>query len=148
MRLALASDHAGYALKEDLRAHLEDRGVHVVHLGPDAPERCDYPDYAVRVARAVAAGEVEVGLLVCGTGVGMAMTANKVPGVRAAVVSDTFSARATRQHNDANVLCLGQRVVGAGLARDIVDVFLDAAFEGGRHAGRVAKMMAVEAPHS
>jgi ribose 5-phosphate isomerase B len=148
MRIAIASDHAGFRLKEDLRAHLAERGMRVVHLGPDAAERCDYPDFAARVARSVAAGEATLGLLVCGTGVGMSMTANKVAGVRAACVSDTFSARATRQHNDANVLCLGERVVGAGLARDIVDAFLDASFEGGRHAARVAKITAVESARS
>jgi len=144
MTIFVASDHAGFHLRQSLVQHLRSRGVAVEDLGPVAPERCDYPDYAAVVARRVAAGE-GLGLLVCGTGVGMAMAANKLAGVRAAVVSDTFSARATRAHNDCNVLCVGERVVGAGLAADIVDAWLDAEFEGGRHAGRVAKIHALEA---
>lgn len=144
LRIATGSDHAGFALKQALLQHLQDRGVAVTDLGTHAAERCDYPDYGAKVARAVASGQADLGLLVCGTGVGMAIAANKVAGVRAAVVSDTFSARATRQHNNANVLCLGERVVGVGLARDLVDAFLDADFEGGRHADRVAKITALE----
>ena len=143
MRIAIGSDHAGFQLKTTLRQHLEARGHTPVDLGVRAPERCDYPDYAAAVGRAVAGGEAALGVLVCGTGVGMAMAANKIPGVRAAVVSDTFSARATRQHNDCNVLCMGERVVGAGLAQDILDAWLDAGFEGGRHAARVAKLDAL-----
>lgn len=140
-RLAVGSDHAGFQLKQALLTHLRARGHQVTDLGVDAPERCDYPDYAARVAGAVAAGDADLGVLCCGTGIGMAMAANKVHGIRAAVVSDTFSAHATREHNDANVLCVGERVVGVGLAIDIVDAFVDTEFEGGRHAARVAKIM-------
>jgi ribose 5-phosphate isomerase B len=113
-------------------------------VGTHEAASTDYPDWAAPVARAVAAGQAEFGLLVCGTGQGMAMAANRVPGVRAAVVADTFSARATRAHNDANVLCLGQRIVGTGVAEDILDAFLATPYEGGRHAARVAKLSALE----
>ena len=145
MKIFAASDHAGFALREALVSHLRQAGHAVDDLGPPRPERCDYPDYAAKVARRVAAGS-GLGLLVCGTGVGMSMAANKVAGVRAAVVSDVFSADATRAHNNANVICLGQRVVGVGLAIAIVDAFLDADFEGGRHAARVAKIHGLETP--
>lgn len=144
MRIATGSDHAGLTLKRALATRLRDLGHEVDDLGTHTGDSCDYPDYAVAVGRAVASGAAEWGLLVCGTGVGMCIAANKVAGVRAAVVSDTFSAHATRQHNDANVLCLGERVVGTGLAIDIVDAWLGARFEGGRHAGRVAKITALE----
>ncbi len=139
----IASDHAGFHLRRALVDHLRQNGHTVVDLGPETPARCDYPDFAARVAARVVEGQA-LGVLVCGTGVGMAMAANKVHGIRAAVVSDTFSARATRQHNDANVLCLGERVVGEGLACDLVDAFLGASFEGGRHADRIAKIHALE----
>lgn len=144
LTIATASDHAGFELRNALEEHLRAKGITVVSMGTAVKERCDYPDYGAKVARAVAAREVDLGLLVCGTGVGMSMAANKVHGVRAAVVSDSFSARATRAHNDCNVLCLGERVVGVGLAQDIVDAFLSASFEGGRHQGRVQKMMDLE----
>ena len=140
MKIITGSDHGGLSLKRVLIERMRGQGHDVVDVGTDSSASCDYPDYAVLVARAVAAGEAEFGLLVCGTGQGMAMSANRVPGVRAAVVSDTFSAHATREHNDANVLCLGERVVGPGLAGEILDTFLGASFEGGRHAGRVAKL--------
>jgi len=143
MTVFAASDHAGFRLRQALVEHLRARGVEVVDLGPVAPERCDYPDFAAQVARRVAAGE-GLGLLICGTGVGMSMAANKIAGIRAAVVSDVFSAQGTRAHNDCNVLCMGERVVGVGLASSIVDAWLDAEFEGGRHAGRVAKIHALE----
>lgn len=142
--ILIASDHAGYDLKHHLIAHLRGQGLDVTDLGPVEKARCDYPDYAAKVAHAVAGQSVTLGILCCGTGIGMAMSANKVRGVRAAVCSDTFSAHATREHNDANVLCLGERVVGPGLAADIVDAFLSATFEGGRHANRVQKMMDLE----
>jgi ribose 5-phosphate isomerase B len=144
MRIATGSDHAGLGLKAVLAAHLRALGHEVEDLGTHDGASCDYPDFAAAVGRAVVAGRADWGLLVCGTGVGMAIAANKIAGVRAAVVSDTFSARATRRHNDANVLCLGERVVGAGLAQDIVDAWLQGQFEGGRHAGRVAKITALE----
>lgn len=140
MKIITGSDHGGLSLKRVLIERMRGQGHEVGDVGTDSSASCDYPDYAVLVARAVAAGEAEFGLLVCGTGQGMAMSANRVPGVRAAVVSDTFTAHATREHNDANVLCLGERVVGPGLAGEILDTFLGASFEGGRHAGRVAKL--------
>ncbi len=144
MNIIAGSDHAGLSLRVALVERLRKQGFHVDDVGPNEASSVDYPDYAVKVGRAVAAGSATFGLLVCGTGQGMAMTANRIPGVRAAVLSDTFSARATRQHNDANVLCLGERVVGVGLAGDIVDAFISTDFEGGRHSGRVAKMMAAK----
>ena len=144
MRFAVGSDHAGLNLKASLVSHLRANGHEVEDLGTHTTASCDYPDFAVAVGRAVAGGSAELGLLVCGTGVGMAITANKVAGVRAAVVSDTFSAHASREHNDANVLCLGERVVGAGLARDILDAWVGASFEGGRHQGRVDKIRALD----
>ncbi|MES2638265.1 MAG: ribose 5-phosphate isomerase B [Myxococcota bacterium] len=142
MRIVIGSDHAGLVLKDHLAARLRDQGHEVEDVGTNTSASCDYPDLANALGRVLTSGGVERGILVCGTGQGMAMTANRIPGVRAAVVADTFSARATRAHNDANVLCLGQRVVGSGLAEDIVDAFLTTPFEGGRHAGRVEKMMA------
>jgi ribose 5-phosphate isomerase B len=144
MRIVAGSDHAGLALKTHLVERLRGQGQEVEDLGTFGSASVDYPDFALAVARAVADGRADRGLLVCGTGQGVAMTANRVAGVRAAVVADTFSAKATRAHNDANVLCLGQRVVGPGLAEDIVDLFLATPFEGGRHAGRVEKMMALD----
>ncbi len=144
MRFVAGSDHAGLSLKQILVAHLRANGIEVEDLGTHEAASTDYPDWAAPVARAVAAGQADFGLLVCGTGQGMAMAANRVPGVRAAVVADTFSARATRAHNDANVLCLGQRIVGTGVAEDILDAFLATPYEGGRHAARVAKLSALE----
>ena len=127
MKLVCGSDHAGLRLKEELKKHLEEKGITVNDVGTHSNESCDYPDYAVQVANAVARHEADFGLLVCGTGIGMAITANKIAGIRAASVSDTFSAHASREHNDANVLCIGERVVGPGLAWDIVTAWLDAA---------------------
>ena len=144
MKLVCGSDHAGLRLKEELKKHLEEKGITVHDVGTHSNESVDYPDYATQVARAVANHEADLGLLVCGTGIGMAITANKIAGVRAASVSDTFSAHASREHNDANVLCIGERVVGIGLAKDILDAFLGAQFQGGRHAGRVAKINALD----
>ncbi len=135
----VANDHAGLQLKAEVAQYLSSAGHTVIDLGTNSPASTDYPDYAKALADRVAAEPGAFGVLVCGTGQGMAMAANRVHGVRAAVCSDTFSARATRQHNNANVLCLGQRVVGVGLALDIVNVFATTAFEGGRHAARIAK---------
>ena len=140
MKIVVGSDHAGLELKNVLAEHLRKKGHDVADLGTDGTASVDYPDYAKLVAERVARGEAERGLLVCGTGQGMAMTANKVPGVRAGCVSDTFSARMIVLHNDAQVLCLGQRVVGVGLATEIVDAWVGARFEGGRHAARVSKI--------
>ena len=144
LTLGIASDHAGFLLRKALIAHLESNDIRVQDFGPTEPTRCDYPDFAHRVCEAVQEGTVQMGVLVCGTGIGMSITANKHVGIRAAVVSDVFSARATKQHNDANILCLGERVVGVGLAQDIVDAWLIATFEGGRHQGRIDKMMSWE----
>lgn len=143
-RIAMGSDHAGFHLKEELRLWLEERGLDVTDLGVHDTERVDYPRVARRLAAAVAGGEADGGILVCGSGVGMCITANKVDGVRAVVCSEPYSARMSRAHNDANVLALGARVVGSDLARDIVDAWLDADFEGGRHGGRVDLISAVE----
>lgn len=144
MRFAIGCDHAGLVLKRLLAERLVELGHEVTDLGTDGPASCDYADFAAAVGRAVASGQADQGLLVCGTGIGMAIAANKIAGVRAAVLSDTFSARSTRQHNDANVLCMGERVVGPGLALDILDAWLAARFEGGRHQRRIDKISALE----
>lgn len=138
--LVVASDHAGHALKTEIAAALREQGWTVEDLGTHDAASCDYPDYAHLLAEAVVAGRHPLGVLVCGSGVGMGIAANRHRGVRAAVCSDPYSARMSREHNDANVLCLGARVVGAGLAQEIVAAFLAARFEGGRHARRVEKL--------
>jgi ribose 5-phosphate isomerase B len=138
--LGIASDHAGLELKRILVAELEKRGIAVREFGTTTSDSCDYPDFAHAVGRAIKDGEIEHAILVCGTGVGMSIAANRHPAVRAVVCSEPLSARMSRQHNDANVLCLGARVVGIGTAIDIMDAFLGATFEGGRHATRVAKI--------
>lgn len=140
MKIAVGSDHAGYVLKESLKTVLLERGLEVVDVGTDGTASVDYPDFAFEVGHRVSSGEVGLGLLVCGSGIGMSIAANKVPGVRAAVCGDGFSARLARQHNDANVLCLGARITGPDLLVDILASFLDARFEGGRHARRVGKI--------
>lgn len=137
IKIAIGSDHGGFEYKASIIKALQVKGYDVVDMGTYSPESCDYPIIAKKVARAVAKGDFEKGILVCGTGIGMSMAANKVKGIRAAVCGDTFSARATRAHNNANILCLGQRVVGEGLALDIVDIWLTTKFEGGRHERRV-----------
>lgn len=144
MRIAAGSDHAGLSLKRALVDRLRSQGHEVEDVGTLDTSSCDFPDFAIAVSRAVRDGRAEAGLLVCGTGQGMAMTANRVAGIRAAVVADTFTAHATRQHNDANVLCIGERVVGPGLAADIADLFFSTAFEGGRHQRRIDKVMALD----
>jgi len=143
-KVYLGSDHGGFELKNALAAHLREQGWETEDLGCYSAESCDYPDFAAAVGRAVAANEGTLGLLVCGTGIGMSLAANKIPGVRAAVCGDVYSAKMTRRHNDANVLCLGARVTGPGLAAEIADAFFSSPFEGGRHARRVAKIMALE----
>jgi ribose 5-phosphate isomerase B len=141
MRVAFGSDHAGFSLKEFLKGELEQRGHHVSDVGTtDAELGVDYPDFGAAVGRAVAAGDVELGVCTCGTGNGIAMAANKIPGIRAAVVHDVTTAALARQHNHANVVCLGSRVVGAAVAVDAVLAFLAAAEEGGRHQERVEKL--------
>ncbi len=140
MRIAVGSDHAGFHLKERLAAHLRDRGHDVVDCGTHSDDRVDYPDFGAAVGRAVRDGEADGGLCVCGSGIGIAMAANKIDGVRAATVHDATSARLTKQHNDANVICIGERLTGPEVATDCVDAWLDATFEGARHSGRVAKL--------
>ena len=140
MRIALGADHGGVELKDSLVKRLEAAGHEVSDLGTHGSDSVDYPDYGRAVAEAVAGGDADRGILVCGTGQGMAMTANKVSGIRASVVSDVFSARMIVEHNNAQVVSIGARVVGPSLAEMIVDAFLSASFEGGRHARRVAKI--------
>ena len=142
--LAIGSDHGGYELKQAVMKHLAERGVEYRDYGTYTPESCDYPDYGAAVGRAVASGECERGIVICGTGIGISMAANKIDGVRCALCGDCFSAEMARAHNDANVLALGARTLGEGLALKIVDTFLDGEFQGGRHARRVAKIMALE----
>ena len=142
--IVIASDHGGYALKQELMEHLRSRGVAFEDIGTYSTESCDYPDYAVPAARGVAEGRWEKGILVCGTGIGMSLAANKVPGIRCALCSDCFSAEMCRAHNDANMLALGGRVTGPELAMRIVDIFLSTEFLGGRHARRIAKVMELE----
>ena len=136
-KIVMGSDHAGYNLKLKVKAHLEARGIEVLDVGTDSPESCNYTVFAHAVCEAVTSGTAPLGILVCGTGIGMSMAANKHSGIRAACCENTFSARMTRMHNDANVLCLGERVVGFGLACDMADLFIDTPFEGGRHQARV-----------
>lgn len=136
-RIALSSDHAAIDLRQTIAAHIAAQGWEVVDIGPTTPESTHYPKHGVAAARLVASGDCRFGIILCGTGQGIMMAANKVKGIRCGVCSDTFSARMIRQHNDANMLSLGVRVLGEGLALDIVDAFLSADFEGGRHATRV-----------
>lgn len=145
MRIVIGADHGGFHLKAALVKELEAAGHQVTDAGAHSPDPVDYPDVAFAVAKKVAEGEFPRGILVCGTGVGMSISANKVRGVRAAVVSDTFSAKMTRAHNDANILCLGERVVGVGLAGELVKAFLSTEFEGGRHEKRVDKIRQLDA---
>lgn len=143
--IAVAADHAAVALKAELVAELGRLGHEALDLGPFDTTSVDYPDYATKVTGAVTSGQATLGVLLCGTGLGMAITANKVHGIRAALCRTEFEARLSRQHNDANVLCLGARVTGGGLALEILKAFLSASFEGGRHAARVEKIRQVEA---
>lgn len=140
MRLAFAADHAGADLKTTLAEHARAAGHEIVDLGTHGPESVDYPDFGQRCAATVAGGEVERGIVVCGTGIGIAIAANRVPGARCAVVHDVTTARLARSHNDANLLAIGARVVGAQVAVDCLMAFLDTTFEGGRHQRRVAKL--------
>ena len=146
MRVAVGSDHAGYHLREEIIAVLKQEGHDVVDYGTHSTESVDYPDIALGVARAVAGGEADRGVLVCGTGIGTSIVANKVPKVRAALCHDTFSARMTREHNDSNVLCLGARVIGPSLALDILRAWLGGIFDSeGRHGRRVERIAQIEA---
>ena len=143
--IAIGSDHGGYALKQVIISHLADRGIEFRDFGTYSEESCDYPEYGEAVGRAVASGECELGIAVCGTGIGISIAANKVHGARAAACSDCFTAEMCRRHNDANVLALGGRVIGPGLALKIVDIFLSTGFDGGRHARRLGKLAEIEA---
>lgn len=139
--IAIGSDHGGYELKKELIGYFEKNGLQYKDFGTDGPDAVDYPDIAKPVCKAIIAGEADKGILICGTGIGISMTANKIQGIRAALVHDVFSAEATRLHNDANVLCMGGRVVGGGLAIKITDTFLNTNFSGDdRHARRISKI--------
>ncbi|KTA60522.1 ribose 5-phosphate isomerase [Listeria monocytogenes] len=143
-KVAIASDHGGIELRKSIISYLESVGISYEEFGPEAPESVDYPGLAITVSEKVVNQEVDRGILVCGTGIGMSIAANKVKGIRCALVGDTFSAHATREHNDTNVLALGARVIGPGLAEDIVKIWLETAYEGGRHANRVGQITAYE----
>jgi len=142
--IALGSDHAGFDLKREIMAYLEEEGLEYKDFGTLSKDSCDYPDYGEAAARAVVSGECDKGILVCGTGIGISMAANKVRGIRCANCSDCFSAEMARLHNNANMLAFGARVVGGGLALKMVEIFLNTEFEGGRHARRVGKIMDIE----
>ncbi len=144
MKIAIGSDHGGYHLKETIKKYLLDNNYEIEDFGTHCTESVDYPDFALPVAEAVADGQFDRGILICGTGQGISIAANKVKGIRAAVVSETFSARMSRLHNNANILALGGRVIGPDLALEIVDVWLKTSFEGGRHERRVNKIGDIE----
>jgi ribose 5-phosphate isomerase B len=144
MKVAIGCDHGGLHLKEDIKSLLADGGYEVTDFGTNSTDSVDYPDIAVPVANAVANGEFDRGILICGTGIGIGIAANKVKGIRAALCHDTFSAHASREHNNANILTMGERIIGPGLARDIVKIWLTTEFEGGRHERRVAKIADIE----
>ena len=144
MKIAIGCDHGGFALKQEVKGYLEKNGYEYQDFGTFTEESCDYPDIAIDVAEHVSSGEFDRGILICGTGIGIGIAANKVKGIRAALCHDTFSAHASREHNDANVLTMGQRVIGPGLALEIVDIWLKTEFEGGRHERRVGKIKAYE----
>ncbi len=136
----IATDHAGYALKAHIKEFVSSLGHEIIDLGPDSADRVDYSDFAKKCAYAVLEDKGSFGILVCGTGIGISIAANKVPGIRAALCHDHYTAKLTRQHNDANILCFGERVVGKGVMEDMIEVFANTEFEGGRHAGRVDKI--------
>jgi ribose 5-phosphate isomerase B len=144
MRIAVGADHAGFAAKEEVKRWLQDWGHEVDDVGTHGSEPVDYPAYAARVASRVASGSDALGVLVCGSGIGVCIAANKVPGIRAAYATDTYSAKVSRAHNDANVLCLGARVTGPELMKDLVAAFLAASFEGGRHQRRIEQIEMIE----
>lgn len=144
MKIAIACDHGGLNLKREIIKHLTENGYEPVDFGTNAFDSCDYPDYAYPAAEAVAKGECERGIVVCSTGIGVSIVANKVPGIRCAHCHDAYCAEFTRRHNDANMLALGEKVVGVGYALEIVDIFLKTQFEGGRHARRVDKITQIE----
>lgn len=142
--IAIGADHGGVNLKEIIKKFLEKKGIEYKDFGTNSTDSCDYPDYAKKVCDSIVSGECERGILVCGTGIGMSIAANKIKGIRAAHVTDTYSAAKTREHNNANVICLGERITGCDLALEIVNAYLEAEFMGGRHQTRVDKIMALE----
>ncbi|MFP3126429.1 ribose 5-phosphate isomerase B [Ectobacillus funiculus] len=145
MKVAIASDHGGMNIRKEIISLMEEMNIEYVDFGCEYNASVDYPDYAISVAEKVARGEVNRGILICGTGIGMSIAANKVTGIRCALVHDTFSAKATREHNNTNILAMGERVIGPGLARDIAKIWLTTPFEGGRHENRVNKITVYEA---
>lgn len=144
MKVAIASDHGGIHIREEIKGLMTEMGIEFEDFGCDCETSVDYPDYALPVAEKVANGEFDRGILVCGTGIGMSIAANKVKGIRCALVHDTFSAKATREHNDSNMLAMGERVIGPGLAREIAKIWLTTDYEGGRHENRVGKIKSYE----
>lgn len=144
MKIAMGNDHSAVEMKKEIKSYIEEKGYQVIDFGTDRAESCDYPIYGEKVGRAVVSGEADLGILICGTGVGISLAANKVKGVRACVCSEPFSAKLSRQHNNTNILAFGARVVGVELAKMIVDEWLAAEFEGGRHQRRVDMLMAIE----
>lgn len=144
MKIAIGSDHGGFKLKNEIVKHLQAKGIEYNDFGTLTEQSCDYPEFALKVAEEVANKNYDLGILVCGTGIGISIAANKVPGIRAAVCGDTFSAHACREHNNANILALGERVTGVGLAIDIVDTFINSNFEGDRHQRRIDKISEIE----
>jgi ribose 5-phosphate isomerase B len=144
MKVAIASDHGGVNIREEMKHLMEEMGIEYEDFGCECGVSVDYPDYALPVAEKVAAGEFDKGILICGTGIGMSISANKVKGIRCALVHDVFSAKATRQHNDSNILAMGERVIGPGLAREIAKTWLETEFEGGRHENRIGKIKTYE----
>ncbi|MFF2092535.1 ribose 5-phosphate isomerase B [Paenibacillus sp. NPDC058174] len=149
MKIAIGADHGGYTLKDVIVPYLESLGHEIEDLGCDCSQSVDYPDYALPVAERVASGQADRGILICGTGIGMSIAANKVAGIRCALVHDLFSAQATREHNDTNVLAMGERVIGPGVAQEIVRIWLETPFSGGeRHVGRLDKVNQIEAQYS
>ena len=144
MKIAMGSDHGGIHLKNQLKAHLEEKGYEIMDCGTYTEDSCDYPDFAEKVGKEVVAGNVVKGILVCGTGIGISMAANKCKGIRAALVADVFSAKMAAEHNNASVICMGERTTGVGLAEMMVDTFLNTPFAGGRHQRRIDKIMALE----
>jgi len=143
-KIAIASDHAGLELKEDIKTFLKEKGVAILDMGTNGSESVDYPDYGIPVAEKVSRGELNKGILICGTGIGMSIVANKFSNVRAALVNDVYSATMAKEHNDANILVIGGRIAGKGLAREMVKTWLEAKFEGGRHQKRLDKIKEIE----
>lgn len=144
MKIALGADHGGFQLKEEIKALLQSMNMEVADMGCNCEQSVDYPDYALPVAEKVASGEFDRGILICGTGIGMSIAANKIKGIRCALVHDLFSAKATREHNDSNVLAMGARVIGPGVAQEIVKIWLETEFTGGRHSQRLEKIADIE----